>query len=100
MAQRLYKRQPSICWRESAVQEAIAVGNPARTIRYRFQPETIARLLTLKWWDWELNKILANTDLLYQNPDTWAADIQFREVDPDAPDTLSLQQLQDWRAID
>ena len=75
---------------------AIAVGNPARVIRYRFQPETIKRLLALKWWDWELNKILANTDILYQNPDTWGADIQFREVVLDAPDTLSLQQLRDW----
>ena len=75
---------------------AIAVGNPARVIRYRFQPETIKRLLALKWWNWELNKILANTDILYQNPDTWGADIQFREVASDAPDTLSLQQLRDW----
>ncbi|TJV17705.1 MAG: CatB-related O-acetyltransferase [Mesorhizobium sp.] len=31
---------------------AIAVGNPARTIRYRFEPEVIDRLQSLKWWDW------------------------------------------------
>ena len=30
---------------------AIAVGAPARTIRYRFPPETIQRLLHIKWWD-------------------------------------------------
>lgn len=31
---------------------AIAVGNPARVIRYRFDEQTITRLLRLKWWDW------------------------------------------------
>lgn len=58
---------------------AIAVGNPAKIIRYRFRPEAIERLLALSWWDWELPKILTNLDLLYQNPDTWAEDLQFRE---------------------
>lgn len=30
---------------------AIAVGNPARVIKYRFTPEIIDKLLKLKWWD-------------------------------------------------
>ena len=30
---------------------AIAVGNPARVIKYRFAPEIIDKLLKLKWWD-------------------------------------------------
>ena len=58
---------------------AIAAGNPAKLIRYRFKPETIKRLLELKWWEWELPKINANLDLLYQNPDTWPAEMEIKE---------------------
>jgi acetyltransferase-like isoleucine patch superfamily enzyme len=31
---------------------AIVVGNPARILRYRFDPETVEALLTVRWWDW------------------------------------------------
>jgi acetyltransferase-like isoleucine patch superfamily enzyme len=31
---------------------AVAVGNPAQVIRYRFDADTIAHLLDLAWWDW------------------------------------------------
>jgi acetyltransferase-like isoleucine patch superfamily enzyme len=30
---------------------AIAVGNPAKIVKYRFPPDDIAFLLRLKWWD-------------------------------------------------
>ena len=30
---------------------AIAVGNPAKIVRYRFSPEEIEFLLRLRWWD-------------------------------------------------
>ena len=36
---------------------SIVGGNPARVIRYRFSPEIIAQLQTLKWWSWPLEKI-------------------------------------------
>lgn len=78
---------------------AVAIGNPARIVRYRFQPQTIARLLDLGWWDWELNKILANLDLLYQNPDTWASDLQFRQAPANSSALLTLQQLKNWKII-
>jgi acetyltransferase-like isoleucine patch superfamily enzyme len=32
---------------------AIVGGNPARLIRYRFEPEIIAGLLQLQWWNWD-----------------------------------------------
>ena len=32
-------------------------GNPAREIRKRFPQTTIERLLELKWWDWDIDKI-------------------------------------------
>ena len=31
---------------------AIAVGVPAKVVKYRFEPETIAALEEIKWWDW------------------------------------------------
>ena len=31
---------------------AVVVGNPARVIRYRFDAETVAKLLDLEWWHW------------------------------------------------
>ena len=27
-------------------------GNPAKVIRYRFDEETIKKLLKIAWWDW------------------------------------------------
>jgi acetyltransferase-like isoleucine patch superfamily enzyme len=50
---------------------AVVAGNPAQVVRYRFQPETIEKLLHLEWWNWELEDILNNIDSLYQNPDQW-----------------------------
>jgi virginiamycin A acetyltransferase len=36
---------------------SIVGGNPARLIKKRFSEEDIKRLLKLKWWDWEVEKI-------------------------------------------
>lgn len=36
---------------------AIVVGVPARIIRYRFNPEQIAALNRIKWWNWSDKKI-------------------------------------------
>ncbi len=35
----------------------IWAGNPAKCIRKRFDDETIAKLLELKWWDWDEDKL-------------------------------------------
>jgi virginiamycin A acetyltransferase len=43
---------------------AIVAGNPARVLRLRFAPEVIARLLALRWWDWELARIEASVHAL------------------------------------
>jgi virginiamycin A acetyltransferase len=40
----------------------IVGGNPAKCIRHRFDDETIATLLKLAWWDWEIDKINRNLD--------------------------------------
>ncbi|MCG6558781.1 CatB-related O-acetyltransferase [Ruegeria sp. 1NDH52C] len=31
---------------------AVVTGNPGQVIRFRFGPDTIARLQSLAWWDW------------------------------------------------
>ena len=39
---------------------AIVGGNPAKIIRYRFEPHIIEALLRIKWWDWSLDKVHDN----------------------------------------
>lgn len=46
----------------------IVGGNPARHIRYRFDKETIARLLELKWWDKPVDEIRAMIPELLSKP--------------------------------
>src|ERR1043165_9221964 len=36
---------------------AIAVGVPAKVIKYRFSEETIIKLLGIKWWNFDLEKL-------------------------------------------
>lgn len=43
---------------------AVAAGNPCRVKRMRFDDETIAFLLELKWWDWDADRIFRNLDAL------------------------------------
>lgn len=38
----------------------IVGGNPAKVIKKRFSEETIERLLKLKWWNWDIEKITRN----------------------------------------
>jgi virginiamycin A acetyltransferase len=38
---------------------AIVGGNPARVLKYRFEPDQIARLQEIAWWDWPVDKITA-----------------------------------------
>ena len=39
---------------------AIAVGNPARVVRRRFDDETVAALLDIAWWNWPAERIARN----------------------------------------
>jgi phosphonate metabolism protein (transferase hexapeptide repeat family) len=41
---------------------AIAVGNPARVIKYRFDEKTIEALEKISWWDWEHEKIKSSLE--------------------------------------
>ncbi|MBP7733734.1 MAG: Vat family streptogramin A O-acetyltransferase [Caldisericia bacterium] len=43
---------------------SIVGGNPAKLIRKRYNDEVVDILLKLKWWDWEVDKITANLEVL------------------------------------
>lgn len=46
---------------------AIAVGVPAKIVKYRFGEEIIERLLELRWWDFDLKKLQKAASLLQSN---------------------------------
>lgn len=41
---------------------AIVGGNPAKVIRYRFDENTIQKLESIAWWDWDSEKIIRNKE--------------------------------------
>lgn len=43
---------------------SIVGGNPAKLIRKRYDDETVTILLKLKWWNWGVEKITANLEIL------------------------------------
>lgn len=43
---------------------SIVGGNPAKLIRKRFDENTTAKLLALKWWDWDIDRITKNINVL------------------------------------
>jgi acetyltransferase-like isoleucine patch superfamily enzyme len=43
---------------------AIVAGNPAQIIKFRFSQDIIQELLRIQWWNWKLQKIVTNVDLL------------------------------------
>ncbi|RVT75048.1 type B chloramphenicol O-acetyltransferase [Agrobacterium sp. CNPSo 2736] len=43
---------------------AIVGGNPAKTIRKRFDDDSIAMLLEMKWWDWPAARLKAAMPLM------------------------------------
>ena len=47
----------------------IVGGNPAKTIKKRFSEATISKLLQLKWWNWEIEKITQNIEKLTSHPE-------------------------------
>lgn len=72
---------------------AIAVGSPAKVIRYRFDDETIHKLDTIKWWNWPAEKIRENAPFLehteefvekFYSPELEYAEKDVLDVDLDA----------------
>ena len=50
---------------------SIVVGNPAKVVKKRFSEETIQNLLRLAWWDWPIEKIMAEVPMLMNEPDKY-----------------------------
>jgi acetyltransferase-like isoleucine patch superfamily enzyme len=46
---------------------SIVAGNPAREVKKRFTEEEIEKLLKIKWWDWSIQKIIKNVELICSN---------------------------------
>lgn len=53
---------------------AVAVGNPARVLRYRYPDEIIELIAPVEWWTWSDEKLRANRDLF---------EIDLATVDPE-----------------
>lgn len=71
---------------------AVVVGNPARVIKYRFEPEVIQRLQEIKWWYWPVEKIKAKYPLM-KYMDIFlkdCEDIHFGENEDELVGTLKL----------
>lgn len=43
---------------------AVVGGNPAKVIKQRFAPETVAVLEAIAWWDWPIEKITEHLPLI------------------------------------
>ncbi len=43
---------------------AIVAGNPAKTVKMRFDGDTVRRLLAVSWWDWPVDKISRNLNAI------------------------------------
>jgi hypothetical protein len=68
---------------------SVVVGNPAQTIRYRFSEIQIQKLLHIPWWNWSLEKLKNNADLLLGDElDEFLAKHQTIEAQP-AEDSAS-----------
>jgi virginiamycin A acetyltransferase len=39
---------------------AVVVGNPGCIVKTRFSPEIVSELLSIRWWDWDAEKIARN----------------------------------------
>lgn len=56
---------------------AVVAGNPAQVVRYRFSASIVARLLKVQWWDWPVEKIMANRTWFHKPIEEFV-----REFDP------------------
>lgn len=53
---------------------AVVVGAPAKIIKYRFSDEVVQRLLELRWWLWDDDRIRKNFEWLSTKPTIEAID--------------------------
>lgn len=70
---------------------AIVAGNPARLIRYRFDPDTIGRIQRIAWWQYPVH---AFADLEFTNIHAFLDGLEKRiksgKLTPDHPEKINL----------
>lgn len=54
-------------------------GNPAKPLKQRFDPEVVARLETLAWWDWPIETITQHLELIVSGNIDALADVAPRQ---------------------
>ncbi|TKA92044.1 Vat family streptogramin A O-acetyltransferase [Halopseudomonas bauzanensis] len=54
-------------------------GNPAKPLKQRFNPEVVARLETLAWWDWPIETITQHLELIVSGNIDALADVAPRQ---------------------
>lgn len=55
---------------------AVVAGNPARHLRVRFDPDDVARLLAVRWWDWPVEAITEHAATIMAGTPAQLADVQ------------------------
>lgn len=68
---------------------AIAVGNPIKVIKYRFNSKQISKLLKIKWWNWSVDKIKGNIEWFKKDIDEY---IDKFFCEPEEPKDVSMQK--------
>lgn len=66
---------------------SVVVGNPARVIKYRFEPAVIQRLQKMKWWYWPDEEIKAKYPLM-KDVERFLQETKDREVDLNDDETV------------
>lgn len=68
---------------------AVAVGTPAKVIKYRFDEEVRQKLNDIKWWNWPLDKIKDNL-LLLEQPEAFVGKF-YQEIKAPLKQELDIQ---------
>ena len=67
---------------------AVVVGNPAKIIKYRFDEETRKKFMAVKWWNWDVDKVLENAPLM-NDPETFLKKYYSPELEIISEDNIS-----------
>jgi len=66
--------------RENIPDYSIAYGNPAKVVRMRFPDNAIGKLLELKWWNYDDNRIKNNRAIFLLAPEEFIEEFKARVI--------------------
>jgi acetyltransferase-like isoleucine patch superfamily enzyme len=67
---------------------SIVIGAPAKQLKKRFPEHIIDSLLEIKWWDWPVDIIKANIDLIYKTKVDEEVIEEMKTISKTIPDAL------------